>query len=132
MKNIHIEGSSDVYFIPTVDFNYETGVCLISGESYLEDTIEFYEPLLNWMKQYITEIRKPIVFDIKLTYYNTSSSRSILDILDLLKMYEEEGGNVTVNWHYDEEEQSDIEEEVEDYMIESDLHINLIPVNKNK
>ena len=127
MENLYIKGSSEAFFIPTVDFNAETGHCILSGESYLEDTVEFYEPLIKWVRQYTEDIKKPITFDIKLTYYNTSSSRSILDILDILKAYEDLSGFVTVNWHYDEEEQMDIEEEVEDYIIESGLEINLIP-----
>ena len=35
MENIHISGSHDGYFVPTVDFNYQNGVCEISGESFL-------------------------------------------------------------------------------------------------
>jgi hypothetical protein len=131
MENIHIEGSHDVFFVPTVDFNAETGVCEISGESYLEETIEFYTPLLEWLENYIAEIDKPITLNIKLTYFNTSSSRCILDILNILKDYEEAGGKVTVNWFYDVED-SDMVEEVEDYMIDSELQINMIPFEEDE
>ena len=40
MENILIEGKHGVNFIPTVDFNADTGICELAGESYLEDTIE--------------------------------------------------------------------------------------------
>ena len=52
MKNIHIQGSHDGYFVPTVDFNAENGVCEISGESFLEETNIFYNPLIEWIKEY--------------------------------------------------------------------------------
>ena len=126
MENIHITGSHDVFFVPTVNFDATTGVCEISGESYLEETIEFYSPLLDWLEDYIAEVDKPITFNIKLTYFNTSSSRCILDILNILKDYEEAGGKVTVNWFYDVED-SDMVEEIEDYMIDSEMKINMIP-----
>ncbi len=126
MENITIAGSRGVFFIPSIDFNAQTGICEIGGESYLEETAEFYDPLIEWLKRYTKEIRKPITFNIKLTYYNTSSSRYILDFLDVLKLFEESGGNTTVNWYCQEEELKYIEEDVDDYMIQSQLKINII------
>jgi hypothetical protein len=130
MENISVKGYHDDYFVPTVDFNADLGVCELSGESYLEDTVDFYAPLLNWLREYKNEGKKPITFNFKLTYFNTSSSRCILDILYILKEYEEDGGEVTVNWFFDKDD-IDMEEEVEDYTIESELAINLIPFDKD-
>ncbi len=126
MENIHIGGSHDVFFVPSVDFNAETGVCEISGESYLEETVDFYAPLIQWLEDYMDNVKKPIIFNFKLTYFNTSSSRSILDILNVLKAYEDEGNKIEVNWYYDADD-TDMEEEVEDFMLESEVEINLIP-----
>lgn len=125
MENINIQGSHDGYFVPTVNFDHQTGICEISGESFLEETNVFYKPLIQWLRNYLTENR-PIVFNCKLTYFNTSSTKSILDILKLLKKYEEEGGKVTVNWYYDEED-LDLEEAIEDYIVDTGLKINMIP-----
>jgi hypothetical protein len=126
MENLYIEGYQDNYYIPTVDFNAQTGVCTISGKSYLEDTNGFYLVLLEWLDQYFNEVGKPIQFNLRLSYYNTSSSRSVLDIFDLLKIYEENGGEVEVNWYCRDIDYEVVLEEVEDYMDESDLKINVI------
>lgn len=131
MEDIQITGSHDIFFVPSVNFNAETGVCEISGESYLEETVEFYDPLINWLKQYIREKNAPITLNIKLTYFNTSSSRCILDILNVLKDYEEQGGEVRINWYYDKDD-IDMEEEVEDYILDTDLKINLVPFEEEK
>lgn len=129
MEDIKIKGSHGVHFIPTVDFNAKTGVFEISGESYLEDTIKFYKPILDWLKEYTSIIRKPITFNFKLTYFNTNSSRSILDIMKILKKYEQIGGKVNVNWYYNED---DIDmEDIEDFSIDTDLTINLIDEDEN-
>ena len=77
MENIHISGSHDGYFVPTVDFNYQNGVCEISGESFLEETNVFYAPLINWIREY-TQTGLPLTFNCKLTYFNTSSTKSLL------------------------------------------------------
>jgi hypothetical protein len=126
MENLYIEGYQDNYYIPTVDFNAQTGICTISGKSYLEDTNAFYLILLEWLDQYFNEVAKPIQFNLRLRYYNTSSSRSVLDIFDLLKIYEDNGGQVEVNWYCRDIDYDVVLEEVEDYMEESDLKINVI------
>lgn len=124
MENLVIKGESGVYFIPHVNLNKDTGICEISGESYLEDTSEFYNSITGWVNQYAQEINKPIIFNFKLTYFNTSSSRSILDVLRTLKKYQDQGGDVTVNWYYPEDDDS-IAEEAEDYMKDTGLEINM-------
>lgn len=129
MENIIISGSHGANFIPSVNFDAETGVCEISGESYLEDTIEFYAPLFKWLKEFTSEVKKPIIFNFRLRYFNTSSSKCIIDILHILRKYEEAGGKIEVNWYYDSEEE-DIEdelEEIEDFMIETHIKINMLP-----
>jgi hypothetical protein len=126
MENIDIKGFKDDFFIPTVNFNADTGVCEISGESYLEETVEFYNPLIKWLEEYTNSGKfDKLTFNFKLTYYNTSSSKRIVDILLILKAFEEKENKLTVNWYY-EEDDMDIVEEVEDFMKISKLNINLM------
>lgn len=124
MTNLEIKGESGVYFIPEVNLNATTGKCQIAGESYLEDTDEFYNNIITWLDTYINEVKQAIVFDFRLTYFNTSSSRSILNVLRVLKKYEDKGGSVTVNWYYPEDDDS-IAEEAEDYIKDTGLKINM-------
>ena len=131
MHNLEIIGSHGDYDVPTVSFNAETGVCELKGESYLEKTAEFYDRLLGWLDEYIKEVNKPITFNFRLTYFNTSSSKRILYILLKLKEYEENGGEVTTNWYYDEDD-TDMEEEVEDFRIITNLDINILPDSELK
>ncbi len=126
MENLKIEGSHKNFFTPTVDFNASTGIFQISGESFLEDTMSFYEPLLEWLEDYIDIVKGPIALIIKLSYFNTSTSRSILDMLNLLKDYQDEGGEVVVNWHFDEND-VDMGEDIDDYIIDTGLDIQKIP-----
>jgi len=125
MKNIVIKSSPGEPFYPLINFNAQTGICELSGESYMEDTFKFYSPLLEWLNDYVSEIKKPITFNFKLTYFNTNSSRAMLDIMDILLKYENAGGEITVNWYVDEKD-PDMKDEVEDFIIESGLKINLI------
>ncbi len=125
MENLIIEGSHGTFFTPSVNFNAETGVCELAGESFLEDTIEFYDRLNDWLNNFIEEVKKPIKLIIRLSYFNTSTSRALLDLLTIIKEYEEVGGEVFVEWHYDESD-TDMEEDIEDYIIDTDLQIEMI------
>ncbi len=125
MENLVIRGSHGEYDVPAVDFNAETGICELSGESYLENTVEFYEPLLKWLEQYMAEVGKAITFNFKLTYFNTSSSKRILYIMLKLKEYQEKGGEVSLNWHYNRED-IEMEEDVEDLSMIAKLEVNTV------
>jgi len=123
MENLIIHTSPETPYFPKVSFNYDSGICEIAGESFMEETYKFYAPLMAWLEEYIAE-KKKIIFNIKLTYFNTSSSRSILDILDLLREYQQFGGEIEVSWFYDPND-PDMEDEVEDFKVESGLDIQL-------
>jgi hypothetical protein len=125
IDNLQISQSKETPFFPGLSFDALTGVCEIYGESYMEDTFKFYSPVFGWLKRYTTEVHKPMTFNIKLTYFNTSSSRALLDIFDILKKYKEENGSVVINWYYDPDD-PDMKYEVEDFRIESGMEINLI------
>ena len=114
MENILIKGKHGVNFIPTVDFNAGSGICELAGESYLEDTIEFYSPIFNWLKQYTVEIDKPITFNFRLRYFNTSSSKCILDVFKKLETIYKDENDVVINWYYEEDDE-DMLEAGEDY-----------------
>ena len=130
MENLIIKGYRDKYYIPSVDFNAETGICELSGESFLESTVKFYNPLLDWLEEFAKVEKRPLVFNIKLSYYNTSSAKRILDILHILKAYEDNGGDVTVNWFLEEEE-FEIIDEIEDYKIVAKIKINVVIENED-
>lgn len=117
MENLRIERKRDRLGIV---FDAATGVLVMTGASYPENPIEFFAPLYAWLKQYIAEVNRPLILNITINYLNTSSSKCLLDFLELLDRYYEAGGVVTVNWYYedgDEDMQETGEELCEDLML---------------
>lgn len=55
MENLIIIGEQREFFRPSINFNAQTGICEIGGESYLEETFEFYEEVIDWLEKYIQE-----------------------------------------------------------------------------
>jgi hypothetical protein len=125
MENLIIKGASDTFFTPNVNFDAVSGKCVLSGESYLENTVEFYKTLLEWLKSYM-QTQKALQFHFSLSYYNTSSNKALLQVMNLLKSYEKQGGKVDAYWYYNEDD-DDMREEAEDYELDSDLKLNIIP-----
>lgn len=129
MENLILQEVDDAPFFPAVSFDSEKGVCEISGESYMEETFKFYAPLQEWLKNYFNEENKSLEFNFRLTYFNTSSSRQILDLLEILKREMDNGADVKIRWFYDSDD-PDMEDEIEDFKIETGLPIELIDINE--
>lgn len=125
MKNLIIPQNPQEKFIPSVFFDAETGNLEISGESFMESPDQFYFPLVKWIEEYVNEINNPIKLVLKLTYYNTSSSKYILEILKRLRKYQDNDGKVEVVWYYSREDE-DIEDEIDEFSRESGVAIDPI------
>ena len=65
MENLYINQYSDEINYPIIDFNAKSGVCNIIGESYMEDSYNFYKPVMVWLKDFETQ-KIPIIFNLKL------------------------------------------------------------------
>jgi hypothetical protein len=124
MENIVLEAGEDVA-TPEVKFISQTGICEISGESYLEKTYAFYDPLYVWLKEYMETLKKPLTLNMRLKYMNTSSSKCILIMFKMLKDYTEVGGEAQINW-YIKNDDDVMKEEVEDLREEAELPIRMI------
>jgi hypothetical protein len=96
MVALRIEPEEDT---PLVNFNKEAGIFEISGKSMPEDVVLFYQPLLDWMINYLSDPLEKTIFNFKLIYFNTASSKLILDLLMLLEELEGKGHEVLVHWH---------------------------------
>ena len=126
MDTLYIPILEEEYDKPFVHFRAESGECEISGESFPEKTTEFYDRLTTWLKQYMEEVKGSIDLTISLSYFNTSSSKRILEILILLQKYSESGGRVISRWLYDPED-LDMEEDIEDLKVISKLPLEMVP-----
>ena len=111
METIKIQGTEDT---PKIILDADNEVMEISGRSLPEDVSAFYEPVLNWLNEYSENPNKKTIFNFKLTYFNTASSKLLLDILMKLEEMHENGNDILIRWHYPEDDE-DMEEAGEEY-----------------
>jgi hypothetical protein len=95
MEALRIEKTDDS---PEVILDQEGNFFEISGKSLPEDVVQFYQPVLDWLDEYRKKPKPFTRFHFKLSYFNTASSKLILDILLILEEMKEEGNGVLVKW----------------------------------
>ncbi|MGC6531762.1 MAG: DUF1987 domain-containing protein [Flavobacteriales bacterium] len=123
MEDIQIEGTAKT---PTVSFSSASGTLEIKGRSIPENSIEFYKPLIDWIESYARQSKDTTQVNIQLEYFNTSSSKCILD---LFKKLEGVGGEIVVQWYYEEDDE-DMLEAGEDYEAIINIPFKMIEVEE--
>ena len=111
MESLLIEGTAKT---PNVKFDAEQGFIEIKGRSIPENSIEFYKPLIDWLDDYAKTPKSNTKVNIQLEYFNTSSSKCILDVFKKLEVIHKIKNDVTINWYYEEDDE-DMLEAGEDY-----------------
>jgi hypothetical protein len=122
MESLILEPKFDT---PQVKMSEEDGKMEISGKSLPEDAASFYKPILSWLNKYATRAKPSTEFTFKLSYFNTASSKLILDIMMILEKIHNEGKEVCVNWNYNINDE-DMKEAGEEYSELVDVHFNHI------
>lgn len=126
MENLNLVASPKT---PLVYFDSATGVLELRGRSIPENSIEFYQPLNDWIDSYASSPQSKTIIDVKLEYFNTSSSKCILDLFKKLEKLNGQNTEVSVNWYYEEEDE-DMEEAGEDYQAIVKLPFKMIEVEE--
>ncbi len=85
---------------PEVNFIPEKGIFEIKGRSLPEDVFILYDPMLNWIRQYITEPLPQTNMVFYLEYFNSSTARLIIKLLLELEDIPKKGYEVNIKWYY--------------------------------
>ena len=107
LEIISLEGTEDT---PKIILDKQNGIFEISGRSLPEDSAEFYQPVLEWLAEYSNEPLAETIFVFKLEYFNTASSKLILDVLSALEDIE----GTKIHWYFYEDDE-DMEEAGEEF-----------------
>jgi hypothetical protein len=120
MAALHLEGTPKT---PTVSFDDASGLLELKGRSIPENSIEYYKPLIA------RDPRPRTTLHVQLEYFNTSSSKCILDVFKKLEMIRVTGNEVTVLWHYEQDDE-DMLEAGEDYRAIINIPFKMIQIEE--
>lgn len=113
MEVFKILGTDDT---PGVTLDAANDIFEISGRSLPEDVNAFYKPIIDWMDKYNLAPKAKTIFYFRLVYFNTASSKMLLDVLMKLEELYKTGNDVVVRWQYpyDDEDMKEAGEEYAD------------------
>ena len=88
---------------PAVTADWNQGCLIMQGDSYPENSVEFFAQIIAWIEHYLKakEPSAPLRLELRLLYLNTSSVKAMMDIFDRLEEAHKRGRPVSVNWYYD-------------------------------
>lgn len=96
---------------PDVNFNADTGILELSGRSILENAGKFYEPIEYWVEEYLCHPAEKTVFKMKLEYFNTTTSKFLLALLERLELIYRAGKDIEIHWHFIDPEMEELGED---------------------
>lgn len=106
MDVIKIKGTDDT---PNVILDAENNIIEFSGRSLPEDVVTFYAPAIQWIEEYAKSPNPKTNVIFRLEYFNTASSKALLDILLKFEDILNEGNEVVVQWYYQEDDEDMLE-----------------------
>jgi hypothetical protein len=98
MDNLNLPKTSST---PAVAADWRTGVVSMIGDSYPENSFELFQPLIDWVEAFLTQVDGHLHLDLKLVYLNTSSIRSMMDIFDQMEAAHQKGRAVSARWAFE-------------------------------
>ena len=102
MANLHIESTERS---PEINFDFQTNVFSIRGESYPEDVPGFYGPVIGQLQDHFNALDDTdVTFNLELVYFNSTSAKIFMGLFELFENTAEKGNRVVVNWHYEEDD----------------------------
>ena len=108
---------------PRVLFEEQEDTLTISGECYPENSFDFFKPIFNWLKEKMLD-DKDLSMSVNISYMNSSSTKCMLDILEILEKAYDNGKKINIIWYYEEDNERtlDLAEEFrEDFTMPFDI-----------
>lgn len=83
---------------PYVLVDEEKGYMRFEGESFHENVIAFYEDVAQWLETYLNGDFESLTFDCDMKYFNSSTTKLLLNMLMKMDSCAVNGKKVIVNW----------------------------------
>lgn len=128
MNNLRLSATP---LTPSIEFDYDQHRLEIRGESYPENVLAFYAPILASLRSYLmdaAQTKATVEVVLQLTYINSASTRSFQQLLSLLNVAAKEGAAIRVHWHVDPDDDA-LTELGQDLLADKDwLHYEIVPL----
>jgi Domain of unknown function (DUF1987). len=102
MSPLFLTGTGET---PGVTLDKDSEIFEFTGKSLPEDAKEFYGPILSWFDAYLEDPRAQTTLKMKMDYFNTASSKMLLEVFERVKTLQDDNLKVVIEWHYHEDDE---------------------------
>lgn len=113
---------------PMISFDPATNTLRMVGESYPENSFDFYAPVISWLNESLQQLGE-LTLDITITYMNSSSTKCTLDLMDIMEEAYGRGVRTAIVWRYDRENPRSYEL-AEDFREEVSFPFDIVALEK--
>jgi hypothetical protein len=103
------------------------GVIKIRGRSIHENVKDFFQPVEDWIDEYICNPADITCVDISLEYFNSASAKVFITLLQKITYVTLKNKKFIINWYYEDGDE-DILERGEYFSSVLDVHFNFIKI----
>lgn len=103
LSPLHIPATSSS---PEVEFRFAEQRLSLRGESFPENAAAFYNPVIAALREFLAQpaAEQPLTIEVSLTYFNSSSTKMLFTLFDLLDRAAADGRRVLMLWLHDAED----------------------------
>lgn len=123
MNTLAISGTTST---PTIMCDPALGRVIMKGDSYPENSFEFFHEVIGWIEQYLEAGDGALHLELHLVYMNTSSVKAMMDIFDLLEAAFAKERQVAVQWFFDPDNER-VEELAEEFREDCSFPFEVLP-----
>jgi hypothetical protein len=92
---VHLTPSEDE---PEIILDKTKKILRFSGTSIPEDPEKLFRPVMNWVNQYVRSPNPETSIEFMMEYYNSSTARFFVEMLEKFEELNENTGNVRIIW----------------------------------
>lgn len=89
---------------PTISLNPD-GILEIRGRSIPENSVDFYQPVLQWLDEYAKDPARRTRLDLAFSALSPDSFDPLLAAMKKLESIHKGGSQVSVNWYYEQDDE---------------------------
>jgi hypothetical protein len=101
MEKYEIEGTVKT---PSIVMDGDDGIMTIEGRSNPENAREFFQPVMEWLDEYLKNPAEKTDLRINLEHFNTSSSKYLMEVLRKIRYLADNDHLFNVTWMYEEDD----------------------------
>lgn len=94
--------------VPHINFNSKETLLILEGRCIPADPVWYFNALTQLVSGYIL-LQGKLRCQIKLEYFNSASTRSLIQFLKMLEEQNAQGASISVDWFYEIDDEDSVD-----------------------